>query len=270
MKRIFATLLLAAAVATCVVIWRNNDAKASERERSSQKSTMVASTHPTQSNATPAAPRQPAPTTASAAPAASTPHAVGVAAKSDAPGVPPESLQSGTKAYPPLSLAAVLGPNRLYHDDLFGVSMTFPEGWTVRAASRWGTDNEQNTVWFQPPAGNRAQPSMYYQKYPNGAPAMDNAEAMLREMAQQKEASRQQSVSDYQNDPDSFVFRTVDGHPALSYFATYSQAGQQRAEYFMRILGPTGYVMFFVRGSVNDVQSLIPSVYQAGSTVRPP
>ena len=43
-----------------------------------------------------------------------------------------------------------------------------------------------------------------------------------------------------------------------------------QAEYFTRILGDKGYVMFFVRGPVKDVQALIPSVYQMGGTVKPP
>jgi hypothetical protein len=102
---------------------------------------------------------------------------------------------------------------------------------------------------------------------------MSNPEATLRDMARQKEASRSNSgESDYKNDPESFVFRTVHGKPSLSYFATYTNRanGEVHAEYFMRILGPTGYVMFFTRGPVKDVQTLIPAVFEMGGTVRPP
>lgn len=42
------------------------------------------------------------------------------------------------------------------------------------------------------------------------------------------------------------------------------------AEYFIRILGQTGYVMFFVRGPAKDVQAIIPTVYQMGGTVKVP
>ena len=169
-----------------------------------------------------------------------------------------------------MSLLEVLGPNNLFHDALIGVSATYPEGWSVRQAIRWGQNNRENTVFFNAPEGSAAIPSMYYQIYPNGAPAAGNAEAMLREMAQQKEASRAQIVNDYKNDPGSFVFREIDGHPSLSYFATFTLGDQVQAEYFLRILGENGYVMFFTSGPVKDVQTLIPSVYQMGGTVKPP
>jgi hypothetical protein len=183
----------------------------------------------------------------------------------------PTPINAAAASYPPMSLLQVLAPNNVFHDALFGVSVTYPEGWSVRQAIRWGQNNRENTVFFSPPEGSEAIPSMYYQAYPNGAPAPGNAEAMLREMAQQKEASRSQGgLNDYKNDPGSFVFREIDGHPALSYFATFTQGDQVQAEYFMRILGEKGYVMFFTRGPAKDVQALIPSVYQMGGTVKPP
>jgi hypothetical protein len=113
---------------------------------------------------------------------------------------------------------------------------------------------------------------MYYRRYSDGPPFdMTNPEATLRDMARMKEESRSNgSQNDYKNDPDSFVFRRIDGNPSLSYFATYSESGAVHAEYFMRILGPQGYVMFFVRGPSKDVQALIPTVYQMGGTVKPP
>jgi hypothetical protein len=66
------------------------------------------------------------------------------------------------------------------------------------------------------------------------------------------------------------VFTQVDGHPSLSYFATYTQGDQVHAEYFTRILGDNGYVMFFVRGPAGDVQALIPTVHQMAGTVKAP
>jgi len=170
-----------------------------------------------------------------------------------------------------MSLTQVLGPNNGFHDAVFGVSATYPEGWSVRDAGRWGLNNRENTVFFNPPEGSEAVPSMYYQMYRSGAPAAGDAETFLREQAQGKEASRSHNgANDYKNDPDSFVFRNVDGHPSLSYFATYTQGDQVQAEYFLRILGENGYVMFFTHGPAKDVRALIPSVYQMGGTVKPP
>jgi hypothetical protein len=168
-----------------------------------------------------------------------------------------------------IPLEQVLGPDRAFRDAMLGVALTYPEGWTVRNAIRWGKDQRENTVFFRAPEGS-ATPSMYYQRYPDGAPAPGDPEALLREQAQQKEAARQAGLADYKNDPDSFVFRDVNGHPALSYFATYTARDQVQAEYFTRVLGPNGYVMFFVRGPVNDVKALIPSVFQMSGTVTPP
>jgi hypothetical protein len=167
----------------------------------------------------------------------------------------------------------VLPGNRIFDANL-GLMANYPKDWTVReVAMRWGANNGENTVFFGPPEGNQAQPSMYYRKYSDTAPFdMSNPEATLRDMARQKEVSRLTVSSDYKNDPDSFVFRTFDGKPSLSYFATYTNPtnGEMHAEYFMRVLGPTGYVMYFTRGPVKDVQALIPAVFEMGGTVKPP
>jgi hypothetical protein len=174
-------------------------------------------------------------------------------------------------AYPQMVLSEVMQPGNVFHDSVFGVSATLPEGWSVRHATRWGENNRENTVFFSPPEGSKAIPSMYYQKY-RETPPLGNADAYLREVARQKEASRlQNGMTEYQNDPGSFVYREVGGIPSLSYSATYiSKSGEVHAEYFTRILGPDGYVMFFVRGPVKDVQTLIPSVYEMSGTVTPP
>jgi hypothetical protein len=174
--------------------------------------------------------------------------------------------------YAPITRAEMLRPNRQISDPVIGVSVTYPEGWSVGdIAVRWGVNGGENTVFFTAPGDSKAVPSMYYRKYTDG-PAFDmaNPEATLRDMARQKEQSRRNPNNEYTNDPDSFVFRTIDGNPSLSYFATYTQGEQVRAEYFLRILGPTGYVMFFTSGPVSDVQAIIPTVFQMGGTVKPP
>jgi hypothetical protein len=167
----------------------------------------------------------------------------------------------------------LLGGNRIF-DAALGLQVTYPEGWGVRnVLTRWGRNNGENTIFFAPPDANAAQPSLYYRKYSDGqVHDLSDAEATLRGMAREKEASRLgDGGNDYKNDPDSFVFRRIDGNPSLSYFATYTDPnGAIHAEYFLRILGPTGYVMFFTRGPVKDVQALIPPVYKMAGTVKPP
>lgn len=201
------------------------------------------------------------------------------------PGVPPEPPATATPRqgapradnvrphYPSVTLAEMLRPNNEVLDPVLGMSVTYPEGWSVHnVALRWGENHGENTIFFAPPPGSQAVPSLYYRRYADG-PAFDmtHPEATLRDMARQKEVSRSGGgQNDYKNEPDSFVFREFNGNPSLSYFATYSRGSEVHAEYFMRILGPQGYVMFFVRGPANDVKAVIPSVYQMGGTVRPP
>jgi hypothetical protein len=217
----------------------------------------------------PATPPKPVPAVEAPRPAESAPVSSPVVYAEPAVAAP-KPASGPVTPYPQMSLAEMLQPNNRFHDPLFGVSVTLPEGWSVRQAMRWGENNRENTVFLKPPEG-EAIPSMYYQHYPDGAPELGQAEARLREMAQKKEESRSMGgTNDYKNDPDSFVFRQIDGHPSLSYFATYTQNEQVRAEYFMRILGEKGYVMFFVRGPVKDVQAVIPVVHQMGGTVKPP
>jgi hypothetical protein len=177
----------------------------------------------------------------------------------------------GAMSYPQMSLAEMLLPNNGFHDPLFGVSMSYPEGWSVRNATRWGQNNRENTVFFSPGGDSQAVPSMYYQNYTDGPPPFGSSEAFLREQARKKEEQRNPGgVNDYKNDADSFVFREIDGRPTLSYFATFTRGDQVQAEYFMRVLGQRGYVMFFVRGPAKDVQAIIPAVHKAGGTVKVP
>jgi hypothetical protein len=73
---------------------------------------------------------------------------------------PKPIVQATSSGYPPMDLPRFLGPNNQYHDPVFGVSATYPEGWSVKQGMRWGTDNRQNTIFFSPPEGNHAVPSM--------------------------------------------------------------------------------------------------------------
>lgn len=172
-----------------------------------------------------------------------------------------------------IDLAQALGPDNNYQDTLVGLSVLLPEGWSIRNAIRWGPDHRQNTVFLKPELASSASPSMYYKHYtPEEAASIrgTGAEALLREQAQKKEASRLAGVPDYLNVPDSFSFFDVHGSPALSYFATFTRGGQVMTEHFIRVLGPKGYVMFFTTGKFEDVKAIMPQLRQAASTVRGP
>jgi hypothetical protein len=172
-----------------------------------------------------------------------------------------------------IDLAQALGPDNRYNDAAVGLSVMLPEGWTVRDAIRWGEGHSQNTVFLKPAVASSAGPSMYYKPYtPEEAASIGStgAQALLREQAQKKEASRIGGVPDYQNVPDSFSFFDVNGSPAMSYFATFTRGDQVMTEHFIRVLGPNGYVMFFTTGKFEDVKAIMPQLKQAASTVKGP
>ena len=174
-------------------------------------------------------------------------------------------------ALPQIAVADVLGENNLYHDDAFGVSATYPEGWTIGSAHRWGVNNSENTVALVPANPTTAQPSMYYQMYPNGYPELEGSEAYFRRVAQNKENTRVAGgMPDYKNLPGSFEFTEINGNPAVSYYAAYNRGDEVRAEFFVRILGKQGYVMFFVPGRMDDVQAIMPQLKQMAASVKVP
>lgn len=170
-----------------------------------------------------------------------------------------------------MSLTEVLLPNNLFHDPLFGVSVTYPQGWTVRNAQRWGENNHKNTVSLTPPPPSSALPSMYYQKYTDTLPPTGDTEEFFREIARSKENSRSNGgQNDYKNVPESFSFQPIAGRPAMSYYAVFTARDQVMTEHFIRILGPTGYVMFFTRGSLDEVRAIVPQLEQMAASATVP
>jgi hypothetical protein len=185
----------------------------------------------------------------------------------------PKSVETPNPSEAPqIVLENVLGPNNHYHDDLVGLSVTFPEEWKVRTARRWGTNNHENTVYATARRERRpARPSMYYKQYVDTPPDPSTAEAYLRRQAQQKEDSRiAAGLTDYKNVPDSFAYIDINGSPALSYFATFTRGDQVMTENFIRVLGPKGYVMFFTSGKLEDVQAILPHLKQMAASLKGP
>lgn len=192
-----------------------------------------------------------------------------------APAPAPITMQlvrsSGANASLKIDLNLVLDPDNRYHDDMVGVSAHVPPGWKVREAARWGDGYRENTMWMQPDGATTANPSMYYRAYRDNEAAdrYGNVEALMRTMAQKKEESRTGGgFADYKNVPESFAFTEINGNPSLSYFATYTQGNDVKTEYFIRILGPTGYVMFFTTGRLEDVKAAMPQLQKMAGSVK--
>ncbi len=140
------------------------------------------------------------------------------------------------------------GKSGAIRDTLRGVSVTAPAGWSVRDAKRWGTN--ESTIWFVAPNTSSVSPSLYYRTY-DEAPAMPaGAEAYLKAEAQAKAKARTEGgLTDYKIRPNTFLFRTINGYPALSFTADFTQGSEKRAEYQTRVLGAKSKSLFFMMGA---------------------
>jgi hypothetical protein len=169
-----------------------------------------------------------------------------------------------------VALTDVLGPDNLFHDAVFGVSLKYPAGWEVMRGLRWGDQGAQNTFWLKPLWPSEATPAIYYQQFPDTEPRPINYDGWFREGARLKEASRAQGAHDYRNVPESFVIKTVAGHPTCRYLARYTTAGRPMAEYIVRVAGEKTYVMFFTMGPVEDVEAARADIDRMAASVQVP
>lgn len=172
-----------------------------------------------------------------------------------------------------LPLDEVLKPNQLFHDAMYGLLLNYPEGWKVRGGyqRRWN-DPRENIVILTPSARSKVEVTIYYQMFSEFVPPPDFGpiEAILRETAETKAESRiaSRKFNRYKNEPDSFKFSEVEGRATLKNFATFFEGRQPRLDYFIRTLGPRGYVMFFVTGPAADVKSVVTEVDRMAASVR--
>lgn len=168
---------------------------------------------------------------------------------------------------PPVS--QFLGPDNRFHDATKGVAATIPSGWTASSVAAVG--ELANSVAFRIANHPGASPRFYYRIKEAAPPATaEAAEAFLREQAQAKETDRQGRTPDYKNQPDSFVFHQINGQPALSWIARYTQDGQAHAEYLVRILGPTSVGLLFMQLPAGELEAVRPSMDRFAATVRLP
>jgi hypothetical protein len=171
-----------------------------------------------------------------------------------------------------IPLAELVGPNNLIRDSVYGVAVTYPAGWEVRGASRWGKNNKENTISFRPIWPLESRPSLYYQPTSNfDKPAPGQEEAHFRYTAGTKAASRVQAgLSDYKNLEDTFTFLRINGRPAFRYVASFTQNGKKHFEYFTRVLGEQMMVMFFTMGPQEELDTIRREIDQMSATVQVP
>lgn len=170
-----------------------------------------------------------------------------------------------------IPLTELVGPNNSIRDSVYGISATYPAGWQVRQAQRWGKNNLENTIFLQAGWPLESRPSLYYQPRTNfDSPAPGKEEAHFLHTAGTKAASRVSGLADYRNLSESFTFAPINGRPAFRYVANYTLNGKLHYEYFVRILGEKMMVMFFTQGPIAELDTLRREVDQMSSTVHVP
>jgi len=167
-------------------------------------------------------------------------------------------------------LDKLAGTTGAFSDPIRGVSATVPAGWTIRAAERWG--KEETTIFMKAPNTMATQPSLYYRVLPvKPAPGLEGAKKYLREEVEKKAASRRSAYPDYAVRPNSLVFRTVNGRPALSYVADFSRSdGKKCSEYNTRVVGDTTVALFFMMGLDWEVEAVRPELDTMIETIKLP
>ena len=172
----------------------------------------------------------------------------------------------------PIPPGDLVGANNSLRDPMYGISVTYPAGWQVRGAQRWGKNNKENTIMFQAIWPLEARPSLYYQPTSNfDKPAPNEVEAHFRRTAGTKAQQRVASgLKDYQNLENTFVFTTINGRPAFRYTASFTVQGRPHFEYFTRVLGDELMAMFFVQGPAEEIDAVRREIDQMAATIRLP
>ena len=169
-----------------------------------------------------------------------------------------------------IPLGEIVGDDRSIRDPLYGLSARYPTGWMVRGITRWG-DRETMIFLGTPSLSSTAFPTLYYRFFSNPMPMSGAAESYLHELARKKEEERiAGGLADYANVVDSFEFKTIGGHPAMSYSARFTGGGTTQVEYFVRVLSANGVALFFLRAPLQEFEGLRPDFDAMVETVRLP
>jgi hypothetical protein len=93
----------------------------------------------------------------------------------------------------------------------------------------------------------------------------------MREHAKEKAEQRiKQGLVDFENDPASFVPRTIGGRQALSWSAKFTRGNQPWAEYFTLARSENGVATFFVQAPMAVIGAIRPKVESMVESVRLP
>lgn len=160
-----------------------------------------------------------------------------------------------------VSLSQLTGPDRAVRDADYGVTLTCPPGWELVDGMRWG--ELESTLYLEVKEHREVFVGVYYQAYYEPFTPEIGFETWLTTQAARKAVlrARNDGHQNYANRASSFVHRTINGSPALTYIADYSNA-KAWCELLTHIASPTGHVLFFVKVPAEKVVAITPA-YEA-------
>ena len=128
-----------------------------------------------------------------------------------------------------------------------GVALRLPAGWAEASGGRWG--DRETTLVLDGPAG--AHVSLYYRVAE--ARTEQQVTASLAKYVAQKTAQRKlEGLADYAvREPKR---HTVNGYPALSWTADFTERGAKMAEVVTYVESPTATGLFFARGAAGEAE----------------
>jgi hypothetical protein len=170
-----------------------------------------------------------------------------------------------------IPLRKIKAPNNSVNDGEYGVSMTYPTGWNVVRAFRWGQNNEKTTIVLQRTQRGSPVVSFFYQKFGGEAQRPPEIRDWFRTSFHEKQAAKQKELPNYRNDPDSLTYETTAGGlPKCSYIATFTKGSGRLVEYYVRVAGEKTYVMFLTQGTRSEIDALRADIDQMANTLRLP
>jgi hypothetical protein len=161
------------------------------------------------------------------------------------------------------------GAEGLVRDEEYGVSVTLPANWTLDRAGQAG--EQARSLFFDVRGQTEVKANLYYRISQSPLPEPTGSyEAALRDDAQKKAADRINLYPGYANRADSFVYRTVNGYPALSWTADYTDNGRKYSEYLTRVRGPSGIALFFMTAPAETIGAVRPDFDRLIETIHLP
>jgi hypothetical protein len=170
-----------------------------------------------------------------------------------------------------IPLKKIQAPNNTINDREYGVSMTYPAGWSVAGARRWGENNEKTSIGLRRTQPAVARVGFFYQKFGAEVQRPPEIKDFFRNLFHEKQAAKQKELPDYQNEPGGLTYgTTAGGLPKCSYMATFTRGSRRLVEYYVRVAGEKTYVMFLTEGTRSEIEAMRADIDQMADSLKLP